>query len=261
MKATKEAALEFLSKHRDQMWYHRIELADGIFTPCSHIKPEDTVETSSWLGTWDAMESKMRSMDLVNKRVMDIGCRDGKFSYLAEELGAASVLGVDSDILPVMTELSRLLGSDVVFEECNVYDIGSDQFNVILCFGILYHLRFPFLALKRLVDSLYHGGVIAIETGIFQDRNTLPILYCPVDGSPYEPTSCSFFNFLALSETMKSMGMEEVSMEPIGFATGGKLSVIRALCVFRKTGKPIFEDYWYGTHKRHTEGKADPAKI
>lgn len=44
---------------------------------------------------WQVMTDRLKSVDFKDKTVIDVGCWDGYFSFLAEELGARRVLAVD----------------------------------------------------------------------------------------------------------------------------------------------------------------------
>ena len=62
--------------------------------------------------------------DLTGKRVIDIGCAGGWWSYLAEERGAAEVVAVDAN--PTMlkiAEANRPEGSKVKFVQCDIHKL------------------------------------------------------------------------------------------------------------------------------------------
>ena len=87
-------------------------------------------------------------------RVLDIGARDGFFSFELERRGA-KVLAIDY-FGPTITGFaiaSKLLGSRVRYEVLNVYDLSPathGKFDIVLFLGVLYHLRNPLLALDRI---------------------------------------------------------------------------------------------------------------
>jgi hypothetical protein len=73
---------------------------------------------------------------------------------------------------------------------------------------VLYHLRFPFTALKGLADLLPEGGRMLIETGIFADEDKRALLFCPIGAeSPYEPSSVTFFNRKGLADSLQTFGL------------------------------------------------------
>lgn len=127
---------------RHQHWYHRVEVAPGVITP-GHNDGKLTLE-------------QMRLPDdCTGLRVLDVGARDGYFSFLCEQRGAAEVVAVDHAApsetgFPILKEI---FNSKVRWETANVYDITREkygEFDVVLCLGLLYHLRNPLLALDTL---------------------------------------------------------------------------------------------------------------
>ncbi len=138
-------------------WHHVLELPHGIRTPGAY-EPRDIW----WL---------LRDVDLRGKRVLDVGARDGYFSFACERRGA-EVVAVDHS-QPELTGFplaKRLLGSSVEYVQANVYDLRPEDlgtFDVVLFLGVLYHLRHPLLALDRLRalcrERLYLAAWVADE--------------------------------------------------------------------------------------------------
>jgi SAM-dependent methyltransferase len=196
--------------------------------------------------------------------VLDIGCRDGALSFEAERLGAAEVLAVDFD-LPTQTTgfLKAALRSQVRFEQHNVYDLAPDRvglFDIILMPGVLYHLRYPMLGLRRIRDLCHDGTVLLVETATFADANRFPLMLCPSGrDSPYEPTSCTFFNIAGFTQTVRSMGFavarhRSLMNLPLGdVAPDQPLPIDRTvfICV-RDAGldDAVTLDYWDGGAER-----------
>ena len=123
-------------------WYHKMELAPGIETPGAYA-PGPLLETIGF------------PEDLTGKTVLDIGARDGFFSFEAERRGAARVLACDLNPAEDMgfATAREILGSKVEFTVCSVYDLDPERhgcFDVVLFLGVFYHLRHPLLALDRI---------------------------------------------------------------------------------------------------------------
>ena len=160
----------------------------------------------------------LNELDLKGKRVLDVGCRDGLFSFAAEKMGAAEVIGVDNNLSKPATEfLIPYFKSKVRMVELNLYDLKEQEFglfDVILFPGVLYHLRYPFWALKVLRDMLKPEGELLIETAIWQGGANNAMLFCPGEGdSPYGDEACTFFNVKGLVDTMKSLSFDTVRVE------------------------------------------------
>ena len=263
------------------------------------IQLTDTVSTPGWsdpgvLRTQAMVLDAMRSLDLKGKRVLDIGCRDGLLSFAAERMGASEVIGIDNDLSQGATEfLIPFLKSRVRMHQLNIYDLTKEHFggfDVVICAGVLYHLGFPFLGLKRIADVLVEKGTLVLEPAVRLDDNREALLFCPIGlESPYEPTSCTFFNSKGLSDSLRSFDLEvrravyldgrqrpspppkrtlrsRVS-EMLGIAKSqpptAEMARVAFTCELVPTDvlDPINElrEYWYGTHTIHTvRGGPDP---
>jgi len=67
-------------------WYHEFDFGGGVITP-SRGKHYDI---------WKRIEKVMTKVDFSGKSVLDIGCWDGYWSFMAERMGAKSVLATDN---------------------------------------------------------------------------------------------------------------------------------------------------------------------
>jgi len=185
-------------------------LTDTITTPgAAHLVPAQNLALRY-----------LECMNLKGKRVLDIGCRDGLFSFKAESMGADEVVGIDNDLSKAATEfIIPFLHSKVKMQQVNLYDLDPNTFGVfdtVIFAGVLYHLRYPFWGLKLIRDIMKVGGYLLIETAIWQGEPDKAMLFCPIGNeSPYYPdtTSCTFFNEKGLVDTMKSLGFETIQIE------------------------------------------------
>ncbi len=179
------------------------------------IKLTEHIQTPGWAPSVPIVElvlRGLRSLDFKNKRVLDIGCRDGILSFEAEKLGAREVIGIDNDLSRTALEfLIPYFKSKVKMYELNIFDLTPQifgMFDVVIFSGVLYHLRYPFWALKLIKDVLHETGQLIIETALLFDDNKHAMLFCPIGSdSPYEPTSCTFFNLKGLTGTLYSLGL------------------------------------------------------
>lgn len=123
-------------------WHQRWEIFPGVFVPGRN--PVDFVCAAAQL-----------PLDLTGKRVLDVGAWNGCFSFECERRGAAEVIAfsLEDPTQWGFDRLHRLLDSRVRYQRGSVYtltpaDLGL--FDIILFFGVLYHLRYPLLAIDRL---------------------------------------------------------------------------------------------------------------
>lgn len=145
-------------------WYHRIEVSPGIVTPGMN-------DTATNRERFDRIGLPL---DCSGLRVLDIGCADGYFAFLMEQRGAAEVVAVDyrRRTSSGFDIAHRLLESKVEFHDDNVYNLTPEKygsFDVVLLFGLLYHLRNPLLALDTVRNMTRPGGRLFAETCIIDD--------------------------------------------------------------------------------------------
>jgi tRNA (mo5U34)-methyltransferase len=200
-------------------WHHAIEVAPGIFTPGL----QDTAAVLRQIALPE---------DLTGMRVLDLGARDGFFSFEAEKRGASEVVAVDycSPTETGFATAAGLLGSKVKYVTANVYSVAPEQFgkfDLILFLGLLYHLRHPLLALDRMYDVANPGATILIESHIMDeglaDANgdfhqlaafnphlvDIPLVqYFPGDYLGADPTNQYGPNIAALRGWLRSAGFE-----------------------------------------------------
>ena len=122
-------------------WVHQIEVAPGIVTPGAS-------------NTFQKLERFELPKDLSGKRVLDIGCFEGFFTFECERRGTEVVA---IDVIPPGPESGfslayELVGSRATFHYASIYDLNPEQFgtfDLVLCLGVIYHLRHPLLGLER----------------------------------------------------------------------------------------------------------------
>jgi len=144
-------------------WYHRIEVRPGIITPGINDSPLN-------------LQMLELPADCSGMRALDIGARDGFFSFELERRGA-SVLAVD--YMPAERTgfpiAAKLLGSRVEFRQANLYHLSPAElgtFDLVLFLGLLYHLPDPIRAL-RIVRSLCTRRMY-LETLVIDDTMPMP---------------------------------------------------------------------------------------
>jgi SAM-dependent methyltransferase len=255
-------------------FYHVIEVAPGLHTAGDpqQLPPQRLTRRI------------LDGIPLEGKRVLDVGCRDGLFSFEAERRGAAEVIGIDNDLSRGAIEvLIPHLRSRVRMVEMNVLDLRPEtfgRFDVVVFAGVLYHMRYPFRALHVLRDVLVDGGVMVLETAVLDGFEAYPMLYCPVnDEGPFEATSPTFFNRRGLTDSLTSLGFTVRSIESLwpptpawrfllryvlrrrllgGRRTAGRpdplpVNRVAALCqAFPRDSASFVDHYWQRTHRYHT---------
>ena len=136
--------------HQLGPWFHNMELS-GIPTAPDHFLGDyPRVKWQRFAGSVPA--------NLAGKSVLDIGCNAGFYSLEMKRRGAARVVGIDSDeaYLEQARFAAAVLGLEIEFAELSVYDIAAlkERFDLVLFMGVLYHLRYPLLALDRVREHV-----------------------------------------------------------------------------------------------------------
>src|SRR6478672_2048788 len=146
---------------KQDKWHHRIEVAPGVWTPGL----QDTPTVLSQIEMPD---------DLTGMRVLDIGARDGFFTFEAERRGAREVVALDNEP-PDHTGFgiaATLLGSKASYLTENVYSLDPERygrFDLVLFLGVIYHLRHPLLALDRIHDVCAPEALLVVETHMIDE--------------------------------------------------------------------------------------------
>jgi tRNA (mo5U34)-methyltransferase len=120
-------------------WYHRLRIGDEV-TPGQR----DVDELYRFLRL---------PADLHGRRVLDVGTFDGGLAFACEARGADEVVALDVVEHPTFALAHAALGSSVRFALGNAYDLDAARlgtFDLVVFAGVLYHLRYPLLALDRL---------------------------------------------------------------------------------------------------------------
>jgi SAM-dependent methyltransferase len=243
---TENEILQAISRYK---FYHIIQLTDKISTPGN----------PNFVQAQNLCMKYLKSLDLKGKRVLDIGCRDGLFSFAAESMGVQEVVGIDNDLSKPATEfLIPFFKSKIKMVGKNLYDLKLDDFGLfdtVIFPGVLYHLRYPFWGLRAIRNILKVGGHLLTETGIWDGDYDKAMLFCPIGAeSPYDPTSCTFFNEKGLVDTLKSMGFETVTIEYIEPKNLGGINRCVFHSIFRGYDKNSFiGHYWDDTHQYHSQ--------
>lgn len=144
-------------------WHQQWEIFQGVFVPGpNRVK--------------FLCESAQLPADLSGKRVLDVGAWNGCFSFECERRGAREViaLSLEDPVVSGFDRLKQVLGSKVQYVNGSVYNLNPEQmgtFDVILFFGVLYHMRYPLLAIDRLRSV--SSGEVYVETHVIDHHSWL----------------------------------------------------------------------------------------
>lgn len=102
--------------------------------------------------------------DFKGKKVLDAGCGMGRNSYFPLLFGAREAVAFDYDVRSVARAKQTLAAfPNARVEYRSVYETPwKNEFDIVLCIGVLHHLRNPKAALGNLVAALKQGGLLHV---------------------------------------------------------------------------------------------------
>jgi SAM-dependent methyltransferase len=122
-----------------------------------------------------AMVNDLIKKSVEGKRVLDLFCGNGAFAIIAALSGAKEVIGIDfsDDRIKCAEFIANTIKSDarINFMCGDVYKISdyfNNKFDVVLCFGGLYHIADPAYVLQQIHE-------LVKEKLILQTSQVLPL--------------------------------------------------------------------------------------
>ncbi|NND67291.1 MAG: methyltransferase domain-containing protein [Halioglobus sp.] len=155
----------------------------------------ESSETGPWLDRLNARYFALIHQNrhlLEGARVLDLACHDGRFSFAALQNGARHVVGIDFKAHLVDAATGHLGAYGVTpdrytFLAGDMFDYLEQErdFDVVLCFGILYHINEH----MRLFDQIAASSprAILVDTRVSTLDGAVIELLSPLGKSPPEP--------------------------------------------------------------------------
>ena len=226
---------EELQKRIDEIdWWHSIDLPTDDFDML--VTPGAVDHCSEELAT----DRFGMPLSLKNKTVLDVGTWDGYFAFLAEKRG-----GIVTAIDPLQGcshmdqgtagfELAKeVLESNVTFYQQSLFvhslnfGFGNLTYDIVLYYGVLYHVEDPIGELYNLFKITGEFALIetAISPEIELNGERLPNwVFKP--GHENDPTNFFYPNLTGLETALKHVGFK--SMDFISATPGGERATVRA---------------------------------
>src|SRR4051812_11407106 len=189
-----------------QFW-HKVRLKDGTYT---NGKKDVEAVLDKHL---------FNDLNFDGQSVLDLGCWDGAFSFLAEQRGAARVVSFDRPSRhwggrEGYDFLHQHFASKAVYVDGDIYDLEQhfqkQEFDVVLAYGILYHLSDPLLAIRNMFyvckkTIAFEGLCSPIEQPVLElrRRSDASVVYSP--SLSYMNTVAEFEGFV-LRKSFKTDG-------------------------------------------------------
>ncbi len=155
-------------------FHHAIDLPYGLSTHVPDAQRRDVERTrvpNLIAHAFPAIEAASGG-SIEGRRVLDVACNCGGFSVEAARRGADQVLGFD--IVPHYIEQANLIKSalelaNVDFRVMAIDDLDRavhGTFDIAFCFGILYHLENPVLAMKKI--AALTTDVLVVDSNVIK---------------------------------------------------------------------------------------------
>jgi ubiquinone/menaquinone biosynthesis C-methylase UbiE len=186
-------------------WYHRIVLSNGLVTP----------------GKVDQSGVKRRYLfpDVNGKEVADIGTMDGYWAIESKAKGASYVEAFDIIERPsAKMALGDFCIKYTTGRDMNTPQVWQKQFDVVLFYGVLYHLYNPTQGLRNAYDLVKTGGTLVVESAVNQgDAGKIPLDVAGVWIIPGiwadDPTNYTMPNIAGLRQMCRLLPSAEIVEE------------------------------------------------
>jgi SAM-dependent methyltransferase len=153
----------------EREWFYRFSLPDGRVTP-SYASDDIALLHATRLRMLDSVVDPLLDGAWQSTSCLDLACHEGYFATHMAQRGCREVVGVDvrAEHIDNARLIGEALGLDQLrFESHDVLALSSGelgQFDVVLLFGLLYHLQDPLRALR--VARSHTRRVCVIETQV-----------------------------------------------------------------------------------------------
>jgi len=141
----------------------------------STILPDYEGQFQNWI-------SPLKPEDLQGYDILDAGCGMGRNSYFALKYGAKSVMGIDNDERSVSVAKENLTEFDnATINLKSIYELDyKNKFDIIFSIGVIHHLKYPELAIKKLVGALRPRGTILIWVYSYEGNEWIQNIITPI---------------------------------------------------------------------------------
>lgn len=131
---------------------------------------------------WDRVAPSLPSLS--DKLVLDIGCSNGYYMFRSCEHRPRAIVGIDpSERFLLAFELFQRFAQvpNLQYELLGIEELAifPELFDVVFCFGILYHHRNPLELLAGVHRVMKPGAVLLVESQSIPGSE--PIAFCPPD--------------------------------------------------------------------------------
>jgi len=210
-KMSREEALAAVGSY---VWWHSIDLGDGITTPGR--KTPQLMATEFY--------NTFSKVDLTSKSVLDIGAWNGGFSVEAVRRGAVRVLALDNytwnheifrgrETFEIVCRATgaKIEAADINLDQPRLKLSHLGEFDVVLFLGVFYHLMNPIGALWEIVPLVRE--LLIVETYIEPTTDPRPLMvFYPGAELVGDPTNWWGPNTALMIELLRAAGFPRIEV-------------------------------------------------
>ena len=230
---------EIQARVNEIKWFHNYELLPGVLTNSYGLVREE--ERAAYFQIPE---------DMRGKRVLDIGCADGYFTFLAESRGA-SVVAIDAWPHQGFALAHEVRGSKAEFHQMDLYELRPDTFGVfdiVFFMGVYYHLKNPILALERIASVTRELAIIEsqIMNLSLNEGEGISRFYEHDELAPGDPTNWWVPNVPCLLQTIRAAGFPRTAL--INTYYNDSRGIVHAYKGPRTAARMLTEDFVCAIH-------------
>lgn len=205
----KEIEESILELGAEQPWNHNILLSHGLET-----SPKEQLSHGKNLIKWERIKPILKMLNIYDKRVLDIGCNEGFFSFKIAD-SASYVLGADIDPLRIKKAKfahSILQQSNLDFRVMDIYSPEvqkEENFDICICMGFLHRVPDPYkaiAALSSVTDTILFEWK-ALKHGL-HDESYAYFSQKGIDNDDYYGTEYWLLSYAAVESILKREGFK-----------------------------------------------------
>lgn len=123
----------------------------------------------------------LRPDDFRGKRILEVGCGGGGWLEVCARMGASEVVGLDYSEAVNVARRRNLKSSNVHVLQGSIFDLPLRPiFDIVVCVGVIHHLRDPAAGMRALMRVAKPGGRIAIWTYAKEGNELYLRIFLPI---------------------------------------------------------------------------------
>jgi SAM-dependent methyltransferase len=148
----------------------------------------------------------LRKKDWKHKSFLDVGCGIGRNSFWPLKYGAKSSFCIDVDQRTLNAAKKNLASfKETTILNQSIYDLNiNNKFDIVFSIGVLHHLQYPELALRKMVKATKKNGLVLAWVYGFESNEWIIKYFNPLRIGVFSkmPLSITYFLSFFLSSIL-----------------------------------------------------------